>query len=513
MDYCPLPPEILLNIQEFIKDQNYINFSMSCKWLWDNREKPHLKAHQIRHANDILTCLRTQNHFIDCSVMGSGKTYTTVYIAKKLKLPLFVVCPAAAISVWNRLCKLNDIAIIYITTYEALKGGNTGPKHPYLVCDEGVYSVTPEYTQLVEKGILLIFDEVHKTKNVDTRNSKACTVLARHISGNSRLGLLSASPFDKEKHVESILKLLGIIRQQKLLDFNPATLEYRYLGLRDALNFFESLDPHTTHSILSDYHITGNTCRQILFNLYVTLLVPKISFSMPPPPLPSKDLKNGYYNMTDEGSRNLSLAVSKLGNAIHYVAHNVMQNLPIDWSVVTKCLVNIETAKVEIFSRLARRDLRRYPRCKVILMLYNIDSINTLESQLSQYYPLIIHGKLTKTQRVRVIDTFQNDDRYRLLLCTVGTCNMSVSFHDMKGDMPRRLYINPRYSAIDIYQATGRVYRVGTLSSPFMRCVYGKNASKETQILNAIARKKAVLEKCISREIELPGELDYEVET
>ena len=513
MDDCPLPAEILLNIQDFIKDGNYINFSMSCKWLWENREKPHLKAHQIRHANNILKCLESQSHFIDCSVMGSGKTYTTIYVAKKLKLPLFVVCPAAALTVWKRLCKVYDIGIVHITTYESLKGGNNGVKHPYLVCDDGVYSVTPEYTQLVEKGILLVLDEVHKTKNAETSNSKACIVLARHISGNSRLGLLSASPFDKEKHVESILKLLGIIRQSKLLDFNPATLEYRYMGFTDAINFFESLDSIATHSMVFNTTVTGSNCRQILFDLYVNILVPRICFSMPPPSLPPKDLKNGYYNMTEGGSMQLSVAVSKLGNAIHFAAHHIMQNLPIDWSAVNKCLVNIETAKLEIFARVARRDLRRYSNCKVILMLYNIESINTLQSHLSQYYPLIIHGKLTKKQRVTVIDTFQNDDRYRLLLCTVGTCNMSVSLHDMKGNMPRHLYINPRYSAIDLYQATGRVYRVGTLSSPYMRCVYGKNASKETRILDAIARKKAVLEKCISREIELPGELDSEIET
>jgi len=48
---------------------------------------------QIPHANTLIDSLYINGVAADLSETGCGKTYVATYIAKKLNVPVLVVCP------------------------------------------------------------------------------------------------------------------------------------------------------------------------------------------------------------------------------------------------------------------------------------------------------------------------------------------------------------------------------------------------------------------------------------
>ena len=67
-------------------------------------------------------------------------------------------------------------------------------------------------------------------------------------------------------------------------------------------------------------------------------------------------------------------------------------------------------------------------------------------------------GDQDEDLRNRYIDNFQAD-KLRIFIANTQAGNMGVSLHDLNGNFPRHSLLFPCWSAVNIVQAIGRIYR------------------------------------------------------
>src|SRR3989337_2192720 len=96
-----------------------------------------LRNHQINHINHITNITTNSFYAIDTSPTGSGKTITTLYLAKQYNMKLLILCPANVMNHWKVESTKYGINSI-ILSYTKLVGKKTC-NHPYLTRDEDRY--------------------------------------------------------------------------------------------------------------------------------------------------------------------------------------------------------------------------------------------------------------------------------------------------------------------------------------------------------------------------------------
>lgn len=485
-----------------------------------------LLSHQIEHVEKILGILMSKSLcYIDSSVMGTGKTYATGYIAQYTGSKLFVVCPPSANGTWNRLMYEHGISIVEMMSYQALRGmPNKQPSHGYLSRTETkdkvgkvttTYSATDKLDMLISQKIIFVFDEAHSIKNVSDQSKAAIAIANRicELGGKCRYGFLSGSPFDKVEHSVQIVKFMGIVTYHSLYWKDPQTGAVVLKGLAQAINKAKSLDPDLTQEILSKFpSIDKNSAKKLIYELFIGVFKIYLSSEMPDPgyDLQVKELR---YVLKGDECKKLSKAIDELANAARYVDGNVdMKN--ISWGGITLALAKIEDCKLPLLVHAAREKLNADPTCKVVLCIKFLDSIAKLSSELKEYSPMVIEGKVPAASRTKIADAFQLDPSKRLLIMSIQTGGLSISLHDIVGGSIRYMYTIPGYSIIDLYQAAYRIARTGQKSTAYAYLVYGtdvKHKLSEESILSAIARKKNVLKAVTSNDKrKLPGEYDTE---
>ena len=180
-----------------------------------------------------------------------------------------------------------------------------------------------------------------------------------------------------------------------------------------------------------------------------------------------------------------------------------------------KFMERIEELKLTTFVKETDEILSANKNNKMILALnYKTKTISVLRDLLEKYNPLILTGDITNhMKRAEIIDKFNDDPNYRLLILTTTVGREGISLHDTDGKYPRYMLISPSYRAIDISQCASRIHRDGCKSDATVRIFYGKgDGLSETKILDAMARKsdviKGTLDSVARETILLPG--DYE---
>jgi len=479
-----------------------------------------LKEHQNNHVKRILKILETKPGFIDASPTGSGKTFTTLYIAKKLNLKVFVICPPIVQSNWRDNCILHGVEYVEILSYQGLRSiKNHQPSHEYLTRDdnskkEPVFRTELKFDELIDKGILLILDEAQNLKN-NCDQYRACKQLCKKIQQVnvdfrekininplnfkvSKFCLLSGSLFDKKKHVLQFLELSGLL---------PSIGDRKKLAFNDFVSFFQycmSIDKNNTKKFFenSNKDLSIEEIILTVYELFVNIVRPLICSSMPPPKeLFIKTMKSGFFNMITTDGNKLANEVNNLCKSLGYNDElDEIQNKSGLGGVVT-ALKNIETIKKPIFIENAKRILESNKKAKVIICLNYRDNIFDVADSLKKYNPGVLIGGISMMEKDKIKYLFQTDDKYRLIIMT--TClSVGINLHDTTGERPRTMFISPLHNVSHIHQAAGRIIRCDTSSATTVCLVYGKAALKETSIINALCRKTEVLKELHVEQVE-----------
>ncbi len=498
--------------------------------------------HQIELSEKLSYILENNHGFITSSPVGSGKTYVTLWLAKKFGFSLVVICPVTIKHIWEQLAQKFGVHIVFIMSYESLAGNEThGIKHNYLTRTESTYKgksnpifeATEDFLKIVDKGVLMVFDEYQKIKNPNTYY-KACNALLKpilypdeHISGLSRFALLSGTPYDKITHAIYNLKILGYIQSPKLYRKIGGIVSYKKYGLGELITLCKQINRTLTKQLIAQYGITVDSIETLVYKLYSNIVKYNISASMTSEknPMITNDIANGFFKITRP--ENLAAIEYSMGVIIERVLPKLKKNIeefgnktmlqllkisenrhipeiddenieePLDLlSLMNFHLKRIEFNKAYDYTRIAKYILDMNKNNKVIISINYKDTISEVSEILAEYRPLVLDGSVKESDRAEIIRKFNEDSQYRVLVMSTKTGGVGISLHDIVGNFPRFMILGPSYNFIDITQAAGRIVRTGQASDSWIRIFYTKD-SPELNLLTALANKSDVLKGAI----------------
>ena len=475
-----------------------------------------LRNHQINHINHITNITTNSFYAIDTSPTGSGKTITTLYLAKQYNMKLLILCPANVMNHWKVESTKYGINNI-ILSYTKLVGKKTC-NHPYLTRDEDRYLPTSNLLQLIQEKIMVVYDESQKGKNPSALTLNACHTISNEIvkaNNGSRIMILSATIIDKPIYAESVLKMSGIITTKELFIYDlPRNIYYlEGYGYNQVIDYCKILDEPITNDITKKVNINAKHIRNTLYDLLSQIIKYHTSSAMPLPDIPSSFIgRISYYKLPQDESNKLSEAIAWLKKAVHYENGDIKYEGS-NFAEITLAHKAIEVAKVNLFIRLAKKKLDDDVNNKVIMYLWYKDPLYNIADKLSEYKPIILNGDIDINKRTKMISLFmEHNNNYRLILSHPLVGGIGISLDDTHGNYPRTIYISPSFKFMDIHQCAGRIYRTNTKSNAYVNLVNGQD-NIEHIILKAIARKTDIVKgMCLNNNIVYPGDYPVYVE-
>jgi hypothetical protein len=564
--------ENIENIDKFDKSKNEIDnektedleLNDTCsRDLKNNSDEPvktrrlfkqiHLYPSQIQHF-EKLKCLHQQFPFaIDLSMLGSGKTYTSTFLALQQDYKyVIVICPVSVAPKWKHMKDEYGLPLHSVLSYQGLRSNKfKQPKHGFLhrrdlsdfVPDEfGImreiekveFSPTPLYKEMVKEGVLLILDEIQHIKNISVQ-FHAASEMIREITVSkienvgfpipasnqqairfrvkqgddfksectkSRVLLLSGSPMDKKEHALHLFRSLGIMLSDRVAQQNIHTRELEWRGMREIHNFCSLIKECPQKPFFESFE-------KYAFTLFQSVFKPATSsYMLPPKSEFILDKRNAYYNVDLEATEILKRGLKGLKFASNFDGVNVNLNtaeMGGAMAAVMRSLQIIETGKINMFARIAREALTNSTQSKVVIAVNFSETIDDLKNLLEDFNPLILRGSTTVLNRGKLLKDFEEaSTRKRLLIANLTVASSGIDLDDKHGDFPRHAFVSPNYSTITSYQFGFRFLRADTKSNTKVHFVFAKhkNFSKEessdiveVRVLNALALKSGVMKE------------------
>ena len=491
-------------IAEFARMKEIIAIRNCCKSFREQiKVEIKLKSHQIDHMARVQDIITREQSYIDTSPKGAGKTFHVLYIAKKFGLKLMVICENNMQSTWEMLAKIHEIDLIQALSYDTLRGTcKSDLKHAWLTRDGEKFFVTQEFKDEVECGMLLVFDEVQKLRN-DTTQFKAGLALTQYIYNpetnnadecvNSRVALVSALPCNTDKSIVNMLKLLGLISEEKLARYNRSRKLWEPEGLYEVYTKACKYDMETADEIYQGGALSNKKhAEEVCALLFSLVLMDRIGSSTPEFELTvQKDCSNAFFRVNDKVLVEMKNNMEKLKESLIYNK----ETKEYEWTKTTqgllfKILPEIEAGKADVFIEETIRILTEHKTAKVLLFINYHKGIDKVVAGLDGWPVAVITGHVPPATRLQRIREFQeHNSKLRVLITNTQVCGTGVSLDDTHGDYPRHCLLSPSYNFINIDQATGRTWRANTKSDVSITLVYIQQLEEEQAILNSLATK------------------------
>lgn len=541
---------------------------------WQTKEpQERLLRHQRPHLTQLLHILQHKHSCAaDTSPTGSGKTFTEYAYAALAGLKVLAVCPNSVSIKHQRVAELFGVELVCTemeekelkllekgkpvrntVTIERLRGSSAWPiSHPFLERittqtergDEQVdYQVTQRFKDLVDEGVLVLIDEVHKCKNATSQYRAARALVAYIVKHNqeqaqkltagemaleqltdlSRVLIMSATPADKVQHSCNLVQLLGVVSDPKMYQVTQEGGRFttRATGYQELYQLCLRWNPVTTRK----YAIRAKTSKKIVetytYELFSKVLRNFLVSQMEAPDIPfERDVKNGFYQLEPEEMELFVQGQTMLQVATQFDARTGQVELTQDsFALMTPALMKMNKAKRGAMARAALADLRANPQTKVIILTKYISDAEWIVEYLEMFSPRIYHGKMSMMDRTLTVSAFQHpSEDCRVFVGQIQASGESIDLDDQDGNWPRKMYIMPCFEFIPQVQALGRFWRSSTRSDVVARFVYARDGvhelTYEVNIMDALARKKAVTNNLLGIDGSLlfPGNLEQDVE-
>lgn len=505
-----------------------------------------LKKGQIEHVDKAVEILKNSRYFIDKSQPGSGKTHTTAAILALTGAAVIHIGPATTLTYTTRVYENAGIPVFGMMSFDTFAGkiakdGKGGIKgHPFLMRtdrefikivktkkgDKEVkekiteYSPTPTLKHLMTEGytddqgehhpVYIVVDESQRLKN-ENLSGAAIGALCRYAVNNVpdfRAIFLSGSLMDNQKNAKNLLRAMGIITKAKLYEKKPGLpIVYKGYGMQELIDLCYSLNPESQERC--NYILTtpetvdaeGNKLSEnaivdgLIFRILATILLPLISLSMEPQDDTEFLAYDAYFDTDFDSYTNLRHWISELRSAARYREDGSVGSGQ-DWGRITKCIIQIETLKMYAMIPHFQAYLDRNPTHKIVILCNYLNLVDLVQDRLAGYGVIEITGRISKDQRENNRVAFNEEDRYRVLVGITSVAGQGISIHDTIGDRPRTMFKMPSFYYLLQEQSGRRIFRVGVKSRATVYTMYIRYQdylTEETNIMNALARKKDVL--------------------
>jgi hypothetical protein len=419
---------------------------------------PHiLRPFQLEPVQASLEGLKRNGSWLLGARTGWGKTYGSLAIAKELGLDVVVICPKKIKIDWTRAGY--DVGVeVESFGWEEMKTGKT---------KYGKWEEVGNFEWHIPQGKLLVFDELHRAKNHNTKNGRMVSAAARQNIVS--LGL-SATIGKNPIHLSSIGRWLklhkggpdffrwaaerGVSRNRGEFVFDGD--ESKVKDLHNHIFPSRGIRPGGGADIQEDVII----CEPVDFD--------------------SAKQINATYKELKAKIQEINLTADKAARRGYILAAQTAARRSVELykaPAIAEMVIDLIEEGNSVFLAVNYRET----------LFWLADKLNTR---------CMVYGQGQSEDEARgSIDSFQRNSS-KLILGTIGAVKESISLHDKHGGHPRVALFMPMFSAFDFSQIIGRISRSGNQSPTIQKMLYAAGVPIEEKVcyvLNKSYRELSIL--------------------
>lgn len=438
---------------------------------------------QFKHVQKLIDSLYLNGHAVDMSETGTGKTYAAAATIREMNRPFAVICPKSVIHQWNNILSAFKLKAVTVINYEKICRGNTkwlkwkklqDPMQPY---NESAKRQLPEFK--FDPNTLIVVDEGHKCKGTDTSNS--WMLVALKLQGYKVLvssATVATSPLEM-KAFGFMTNLHALYNFRDFCRVHGAELLPQY----GAMSFnLASSEAREAMMQLNEYLFDTTKCASRMKVEDFGKQFPESHIVAEAYDLGSNESK--IQAVYDDMEAELAKLEEKAENYSEHI-----------FAVMMEARRKAELCKVPLFVEMVE-DL--YDEGKSVVLFLNFtDSVDAVVKRLDKMKKFkdqigYIVGGQSEKARVSDINAFQSDNK-RVLVVNIAAGGTGVSLHDLNGKFPRASIISPNWSAYNMRQALGRIWRLEGKTKSYQRIVYAAKCIEEN-ICHRVQHKLACLD-------------------
>jgi len=396
---------------------------------------------------------------------GVGKTFCALGIARELGKRIAVIAPKPICTDWHRAAKTMGVSAYEVVGWEWAKTGKS---------KIGTWSSESKekFTFTLPDDVLLVFDEVHRGKGLNTQNA----ILVRDsVIQDIQSIALSATIADDPTKLWALGQYLGL--HQGEADF------YRFLSTHGCKKTRFGFQFRGGNGVLKRLHHKiyperGNRLRHSdLGDEFPETLIKARAFDMDS----AKAIASEY--------EELESRIEELRMQENFSANVLAEQ--------TRARQRIELHKAPAVCAMAR-DLMEEGNSVFIAVNYT-ETRKFIEEELKTN--CVIAGGQSEMERRGAIDSFQRDQSHVIIGITQA-CREGLNLHDLNGNRPRVALIMPTPSVYDLKQVLGRVHRAGGKSKSCQYLIYAAGVFVEENICEKLDEKLKRLDLIADGEID-----------
>lgn len=412
-----------------------------------------LLAYQIAPTSLHVAAIRNFNATIDASDTGTGKTYTALAVCRELGLSPLVIAPKAVLPSWKRAALHLGVTLQGVVNYELARTGNRS--------EIGTWQGKGKEERFVFAPSVkcLIFDEAHRCKGQDTAN--AYLMRAAKDQGITTIAL-SATLAHNPLEMRAVGGLIGLSSWSGF---------WRW-ALRHGCtkNPWGGMDFNGSRLVLESLH------RQIFPQHGARVRVADLGDAFPETQIAAEAFNgNGMAGQIDAIDQEMHRELAQLeerssgdkaeGRAAALVA-------------MLRARQRAEFVKVPLFVELAQ-DAIAEGRSVAVFVCFR-ETLAAIVERLegSGIKCAQIRGEQTAEERENGIAAFQADT-VNCICAMIQAGGVGVSLHDLNGNRARSAFISPTWSAVELRQTLGRVWRAGGKTKSVQRIVFVADSVEE----------------------------------
>ncbi len=429
-----------------------------------------LLKYQKEHMESIIVSLVSNNRALDTSDTGTGKTFTSVCACKTIGWKPLIICPKSVIVAWLKVLEIFKCDFYGIVNYESFQNCNYyGPdgskiKAKFLVREQIQKKVTDDplgldsesdsgseekikydYKWIEDKipdDIIFIFDESHRCKNIKTNSGKILNNLAG--IAKAKILLLSATVVDKPKLFVLTGYVLGL-----------------YKSISEGRVSMKKIDSNSSNPMLSVH--------KKIYPEYASRMKIK-----------SDEIKNEFPECKIEAESHEMDNAVQIQEAYNEIkeATEQLKRQEIGSCALARIIYarqRIELLKIPTFIKLTQEHIAEGK--SVAIFVNFTDTLLNLSEKLNT--KCLIYGEQDIKDRNKNIEDFQAD-RQRVIISNIKAGSAGISLNDQHGNFPRVSIISPTWSAQDLVQTLGRIFRAKTKSKVVQRIIFCKGTIEDS---------------------------------
>jgi SNF2 family DNA or RNA helicase len=380
--------------------------------------------------------------------MGLGKTPQAIVAARQVQPErISVICPAIAEPMWRRRwAEWEGPGVPYVTSYAKLVS-------------------RPSRADIVADSDLLILDEAHYVKSIDSKRTRIALTLANRAE---RVWLLSGTPMPNHPgELYAPLRAVwpDLLRERDINSY--ADLLRRYTYCRP-----------TPHGIKVFGLRPGTDLRELVQRVIFRRLLKDVALDLPP-------LRWEPYPMeVTYAERDAIAEAVDAGDPDSWGNMQVFGELPAESPHMATTRRLIGEAKAHGAGITISRELTDKAYDKIVVLAYHRSVLDTLQRILEQHGLVRVDGSTPQKERETRRERFQTDPHCRVFLGQITAVGTAIDLHAAH----EIALVEQLWSPEDNRQAVKRVHRIGQ-KHPVRARMFTVPDTIDDAVTRVIARK------------------------